>query len=274
MDLSPKKSVIKNLLSRGLDVYLIDWGHPSWNDDDLALEDYIEYVNHAVEVIKDNSKVKDVSILGYCWGGIISLIYASIYKESVKKLAVMASPVDTSKDNSMLSVWIKSIDSNKMIKEFRHMDGQLLDIGFVMRNPAKYAFDKYLKFYQKISDKDYVDTFMAVEKWLYNTPSIPAKLYTQIIDGCYKNNLLCQNKMNIYDKEINLGTISVPILIITAKDDDLVSPESTMALKEILPNAPKISTLQIPGGHVGLCISSKAHKNLWPQTSEWFLENN
>ena len=42
MDISKDRSVVRNLLSKGLDVYLLDWGFPDWNDSGLSLEDYVE----------------------------------------------------------------------------------------------------------------------------------------------------------------------------------------------------------------------------------------
>jgi polyhydroxyalkanoate synthase len=134
MDLTPEKSVVRELLSKGLDVYLLDWGYPTWEDDNLSLEDYITYVHDAILLIKEASK-SSVSILGYCWGGIIALIYAALYSGDVKSLALMAAPVDFSKDHSILATWARAIDSDKIIDEFRHMDGQVLDLGFIMRNP-------------------------------------------------------------------------------------------------------------------------------------------
>ena len=84
MDISKDRSVVRNLLSKGLDVYLLDWGFPDWNDSGLSLEDYVSYVQDAVQVIKDNSNLDKISILGYCWGGIISLCYAALHDTAFK----------------------------------------------------------------------------------------------------------------------------------------------------------------------------------------------
>jgi len=35
MDISEERSVVKRLLSEGLDVYLLDWGYPGWEDSSL-----------------------------------------------------------------------------------------------------------------------------------------------------------------------------------------------------------------------------------------------
>jgi hypothetical protein len=39
-----------------------------------------------------------------------------------------------------------------------------------MRNPPRYSFDKYLKLIERYNDNQFVDTFISVEKWLYDTP--------------------------------------------------------------------------------------------------------
>ena len=50
MDIHPSKSVVKHLLSKGLDVYLLDWGYPSSKDNNISLNDYIQYVKEACTV--------------------------------------------------------------------------------------------------------------------------------------------------------------------------------------------------------------------------------
>ena len=84
MDISKDRSVVRNLLSKGLDVYVLDWGFPDWSDSGLSLENYVDYVQDAVRVIKDKSNLDKISILGYCWGGIISLCYAPFMTTAFK----------------------------------------------------------------------------------------------------------------------------------------------------------------------------------------------
>lgn len=107
MDIEPDKSVIRSLLKRGLDVYVLDWGYPT-TFGDTSLEDYLRYVKEAVHHIQFKSRLQTnsnkrflnfaqslanhddiynrndginsnskISIIGYCWGGLIALIYAS-----------------------------------------------------------------------------------------------------------------------------------------------------------------------------------------------------
>ena len=42
VDLQPDRSVVKQLLARGFEVYLIDWGVPSAADRSMTLKDYVD----------------------------------------------------------------------------------------------------------------------------------------------------------------------------------------------------------------------------------------
>jgi polyhydroxyalkanoate synthase subunit PhaC len=209
-------------------------------------------------------------LFGYCWGGIFSLIYTALNNNKIKNLTLIATPVDFSKDKTILASWSKYIDSDKIIEELGHMEGRILDLVFMLRNPPRYTSDKYWKMLNKLYDKEFMNTFIAVEKWLYNTPSIPGKLYLQMINDCYRNNNLISNTMKLDNRIIDLSRVDVPLLTVIAERDDLASPESCLAVNDYVSSKDK-KTLKFNGGHVGLCISSNAHKTLWPEISEWIL---
>lgn len=150
------------------------------------------------------------------------------------------------------------------------MNGHIIDLGFVMRNPARNLYDKYFKMFKNLKDKNYRDYFVSVEKWLYTTQPVPGALYHQIINEGYKRNHFVKGELIVGDKTVNLHEIDLPLLCITAQKDDIVSPESTLALKEYV-SSKDISTIEIPGGHVALCISRKAHEDLWPKVARWVI---
>ncbi|HEU4447845.1 MAG TPA: alpha/beta fold hydrolase [Nitrososphaeraceae archaeon] len=277
MDLNPRRSIVRDLLaSGGLDIYLLDWGYPDWSDNKLSLEDYLGYVADAVKVIREQTSADKTSILGYCWGGIFALIHAALNPKEVRNLVLMAAPVDFSKDNAILTTWSRAIDVDSMMDEFGHMDGQVLNLGFLMRNPPRYGFDKYLKFFQRFYDWKFVDTFIDVERWLYDTPPIPGPLFRQITNDCYRNNLLISGDMEVIDREgrkqkVNIQkNITMPVLSVIAQQDDLVSPASSLAINDHILSKDTL-VLENPGGHVALCISNTTHKKLWPEVANWLL---
>ncbi len=282
LDLNPSKSVVRTLLNNGIDVYLLDWGYPDKKDNELTLKDYIDYIDDAVNaIIQDRSFTSSssspikISILGYCWGGLNSIIYTAVAnnQKNIDKLILMATPIDFRKDNTTVSLWSKSIDTDKIIKTFGHFDGYLLDFVFNMRNPANFA--KYFTLWKNLDNKDFVNTFFDVEKWLHDTPPIPGKLYKKIVNDCYKNNLLITGNMKLVEEEddnnnnkININKIIIPVLSIIAEKDDLVSPISSLVINDYISSKEK-EVFRYPGGHVSLCISDTAHKELWPKVANW-----
>jgi poly[(R)-3-hydroxyalkanoate] polymerase subunit PhaC len=76
-----------------------------------------------------------------------------------------------------------------------------------------------------------------------------------------------EGKMKKVDIQKN---ITMPVLSVIAKQDDLVSPASSLAINDHIASKDK-SVLENPGGHVALCISNTAHKKLWPDVAKWLL---
>jgi polyhydroxyalkanoate synthase len=304
MDIDPERSVVKALLSKGIDVYLLDWGYPLSDSNNSSLYDYIQYVYDAIKYIQKKTKTeftstenpnnynenkvtnlpskpkyesakmpdihdKKISILGYCWGGIIALCYVSLYgNNNIKNLTLLAVPVDSSKDKAILAQWTRSIDTDKIIDEFGHFGGPVLNAGFIMRNPVRFTIDKYLTVTKKINDKDFMKMFRAVEEWLYNTPNVPGRLFKDIVNGCYKQNGLIGKNMLVEGNHIDLAKINMTVLTVVAENDDLVSPESTVEINNHISSQIK-KVIRFKGGHVGLCVSSSAQRTLWPEIAEW-----
>jgi polyhydroxyalkanoate synthase len=96
----------------------------------------------------------------------------------------------------------------------------------------------------------------------------------------YQKNLLLKNQLSIGEKgkangqqktvPVDLKKIDVPLLNIIGSKDDLVSPKSSMSITEAIASKDK-KTIDIPLGHIELCISYDAHQNLWPEVVDWLL---
>ena len=84
VDLQADRSLVKGLLARGEDVYILDWGYPDRSDRFLTLEDYIErFIGGAVDYLRDTHGLPSINLLGICQGGAFSLCYASLHPEKV-----------------------------------------------------------------------------------------------------------------------------------------------------------------------------------------------
>jgi len=283
LDLLPEVSVVKNLLNRGLDIFATDWGTPSAYDKSLTIGHFVNrYMDKSVDFIRKTTKSDKVSLFGYCWGGDLALMYASLYPEKVKNLITIATPGDFDLDNSLLSVWTRSMKEDYLLDAFGNLPGTLLNAAFNLRRPIEYSH-KYFHFFEQPHDLDSIAEFFATETWLYDSPPIIGEIYREFVEGCYKQNLLIKNKMRIEraaeddfnnsDATINLDKINMPFLNIVAEKDDLVAPSSSKALNNALTESPDKDLIEFKSGHVGLMIGKHAHEELWPKVGEWIKNN-
>jgi poly[(R)-3-hydroxyalkanoate] polymerase subunit PhaC len=272
LDLLPQVSIVKSLLGKGLDIFATDWGTPSAYDQDLTLDYYVNnYLDKSIDKIREHTGSDKVSLFGYCWGGNLALMYAALHPEKVKNLITLATPADFTLDDGLLSLWTKRLNVHPLIDAFGNVPSSMLNAAFALRSPIDFIH-KYPHFFEKPRDVQSIIEFIATEVWLYDSPPVIGEIYRQFVNDCYQNNLLIKNSMKIGKGHvINLKNITVPFLNILSKKDDLVAPNSSRALNDAVGSTDKAS-LEFNSGHVGTCVSPRAHKELWPKVGEWIAK--
>jgi polyhydroxyalkanoate synthase len=272
LDIQPKKSWVRKMLESGIDTYMIDWGNPSNIDRYLDFDDYVNsYMDNCVEFVKKETGSESISLQGYCTGGTIATIYAALHPHKVKNLVTTAPVIDGWKDTTVVSNVARHIDVDKLVDTIGNMPPEFMYYCFSILKPFEQGLEKYYKFFKNIHDKEFVDSFLRVEKWLSETPPIPGELFKQWIRDIYQENLLIQNKMFVGGRQVDLKKITMPIFIQTAVGDHLVSPECSMPLYYAVGSPDK--TLRVyPTGHVGMIASSFSQKQVLPELVQWLKE--
>src|SRR5262249_28578710 len=129
LDLQPERSVVRQLLKRGFDVYLIDWGVPTAADRTMRLQDYVCGLMKSVAgVVCELSKVERFHLLGYCMGGTMSAMFTALNPGLVSTLALMAAPIDFDRDDSLLKLWTQEqyFDVDRLIDTYGNCPGAML----------------------------------------------------------------------------------------------------------------------------------------------------
>lgn len=268
LDLLPKVSVIRHFLENGFEVYATDWTTPSSAQKSITLEEHVQtYVGNSVKKVQEITGEQKISLFGYCWGGIFTLAYSALHPDSVRNLILHATPVDLEKPNTVIENLTKHVDADKLVDTLGNVPGSLINMAFILRNPLETAL-KYSTFFSKPRNSDEIMQFFAIETWLYDSRPIIGEIYREIIDKIYKKNLLIKNKMKIGPKTVDLKNITMPVLNIVGMRDDLVPPDSARYIMCEFQSDDK-ELIEFPTGHIGLCISKKAHEQLWPKVTKW-----
>ena len=115
---------------------------------------------------------------------------------------------------------------------YGNMPGDMMNIGFLLLNPARLMIDKYVGFFENMDNKAFVENFVRMEKWIFDSPDVPGETFRQFIKDCYQKNLLIQSKMEWAARRVDLKNITMPLLNIYGRFDHLVPPEHANKLTE------------------------------------------
>ena len=81
-DLAPGQSMVEYLLKQGFDVFVVDWAPPVPEERGLGLADYTQdFLPACVRTVRSITGEPDISIIGYCMGGVLSTIYAATHPD-------------------------------------------------------------------------------------------------------------------------------------------------------------------------------------------------
>ena len=237
----------------------------------MSVETYAEeYIENAVNKIKEITNSDKVSLLGYCWGGLFALIYTYAHQENVKNLILHATPVDIDKEKTIIENWTAHLNADNLVDTFGNIPGWLLNLAFLIRNPVE-AILKYPRYFSEPRSIDEIMQFFAIEMWLYDSRDIIGEVYREIVDQVYRKNLFIKNKMKVGSDILNLQNITIPLLDIVGNRDDLVPPSASTSVINAVGSTDK-KLIEFPTGHVGLCISNRAHEKLWPEVCSWIAQ--
>ena len=269
LDLQPDKSWLRNLLSQGFNVYLIDWKTPTNIDKYASFDDYVNfYIDDCVDLVSKENSVEKLTLHGYCLGSTMASMYTTLHQEKVRNLVTIAPIIDTENDGTVLANFARHLDVDKVIDTCGNFPREYLYACFSMLKPFKQGVNKYINLVENIDNANFVQNFLRMEKWLYDTPTIAGETFKQWIEDIYQKNLLVKNEMKIGENIIDLSKIRVPLLNIVAEEDHLVSPQCSVALNDSVSSLDK-RLMHFHTGHVGLIASSYSQNNVLPKVGQW-----
>jgi len=269
LDLQPGRSLIQKLLNAGIELYVIDWGYPSKKDQYLTIDDHVNwYLDNIVDFVCKKHHQASINLMGICMGGTFSVMHAALHPEKVKNLITTVTPTNFDTDQGLLHTWMKEVNAADMMDTFGNMPGDMMNLGFLLLNPARLMIDKYEGFMENLNNREFVENFMRMEKWIFDSPDVPGETFKQFVEDCYQKNLLIQNKMKLDGKTVNLKKITMPLLNIYGELDHLVPTEAAEKLPEKV-GSRDTENVCIKTGHIGIYVSSKSQKEFAPKIIGW-----
>jgi polyhydroxyalkanoate synthase subunit PhaC len=274
VDLKEGRSVVANFVKAGFDTYLIDWGTPTRAERFLTTDDYVNgYILNVVEHLRERTGSDKVNILGYCMGGTLSTMFTAIHQDLVKNLILLATGIDFSANEGLLSLWTdpRYFDVDKFVDTMGNIPAEFLQAAFLMLKPIDNIVDKNINLMENVHRDQFVDDYLHMETWLNDNVPLPGEVYREFAKYLFQQNLLVQNRMRLGRHMVDLRKITCPLLNLMARADHLVPCSQTEPLNDLVSSKDKEKIIW-PAGHIGLAVSSRAQKELWPRAVNWLIE--
>jgi len=278
-DLRPERSMVRQLLTAGTDVFVIDWGSAGPEDADLSFEHYAgTMLAQCLDQARAASGAERVVLFGICQGGTLAACHAAQAGGGLSGLITAVAPFDFHADihdadpaHGLVNLWLRAMnrdDVEGLIAMEGNLSGEFLGMIFNQLNPvrtlAKYAIDMF----EAAADPAALATFVAMEKWLADRPDLPGALARTWLIDLYQQNALVEGRLTMAGRPVDLGRVTVPVLNIFATDDHIVPPPCSRALRGLLGDVP-YQELALPTGHVGAFVAGRAQVLLAPAVTAW-----
>lgn len=272
LDLAPGKSFVEFLVGRGHDVFIVDWGTPGPEDRFVTFGDICgRYVGRAIRQTARIAGVDRIHLLGYCLGGTITTIHIAVYPEYVATHTALATPLRFA-DAGVLAAWTRTrtFDVGAVVEAFGNVPWPLLQASFHMVKPTLGLW-KAVQLVDRAWDDEFLDGFVATERWGSDNVSFPGAAYREYIEELYRGDALVEGRYRLDGQPVRLDAIRTPTAVVTFEHDYIVPRACAEVMLERI-RADDVVHIHQNGGHVGAVVSRKAAHGLWPKLAAFWAE--
>ena len=280
-DLMPHRSLVRYMAARGFHVYLIDWGKPGKQHAQLGMKDYAQDMfGTALAEVRRHAGAKDLSLMGWCMGGLLSLLYLGLTRDRhIRNLITIASPIDMRGGGIVARAATAMNRPAQLIRKFTgwrlhrlapsklHSPGWLTTLSFKLTDPVG-SLTTYWDLLTRLWDREFVESHSTTADYLNNMLDYPGGVIQDMVVTMAVDNQMASGRVDIRDAVADLTTIKANFLVFAGETDILVP--ASIARRSIELVASKDRQFRIaPGGHMGVILGSKAVKAVWAPSVQW-----
>jgi polyhydroxyalkanoate synthase len=258
LDLRPKNSLVRYLVSQGHTVFMVSWVNP---DEDLAAKNFDDYmvegVFDALDVIEKVTKSREVNAIGYCLGGTLlaaTLGYmAATGDERIKSATFFVTLTDFT-DPGEIGVFIDE-------EQLAALEGKMQRRGYLEGNEMATTFNM-------LRANDLIWSFVVnnyllgkepfpfdLLYWNSDATRMPPAMHSFYLRNMYQKNLLSEpGGITMKDVPIDLGKVTVPLYFLSCREDHIAPWTSTFKGAQNFAAAP-VHFVLASSGHIAGVIN-------------------
>ncbi len=272
-DMVPGQSLVEYLLKAGYDVFMLDWTPPRADEKGLTLDDYVlDFIPSAIARVQQETGEEAFTVVGYCFGGVLSLLWAALHPEApMKNLVCFTTPVDFSR-MEMFQAWAdqRFFDVDRLVDTFGNCPSDYLYSAFDMLRPGTRVAGN-IRLLDNLWNDEYVKSFRMFDRWASDTLPLAGEYFRETTKKLMWGNELHKGTMEVRGRKVDLAAITSPFLHVTAEHDHIVPSAASAPLIDRIGSTDK-EQVTLKGGHVSLVAGGNAIKRLWPKLVDWLGE--
>lgn len=269
LDLGPKNSFIRWMVSKGYTVFVISWVNPDQTLSHKTFEDYLnEGVMAGLDAVQQATGVDQINVIGYCIGGTLLASALALMAESgdkrIRSATFFTAQVDFSEagdlrvftDEYQLDQLEKRmekagfLDAKDMASTFNMLRANDLIWSFVVNNyllgQAPPAFDLLY--------------------WNGDSTRMPIAMHTYYLRQMYLHNRLVEpGALSMNGVPIDLRKIRIPVYLQSAREDH-IAPYPSVYKATQLYSGP-VTFMLTGSGHIAGVINPPAAKKYYYTTN-------
>lgn len=283
-DLMPHRSLARYMSARGFYTYLVDWGQPQKEHAHLSLKDYAdEMLGKAIQQVREHSGSEEVSMMGWCMGGLLILLHAGFsHDPNIKNIVTVASPIDL-RGGGIVARSATALDAPaKLVRKYSNwrlheLNPRLLaspnwltTLGFKLTDPIG-SITTYWDLITRLWDREFVENHSTTSDYLNNMLLYPGGVIQDMVVNAAIDNQFAKGQMKIRGAVSDLSTIAADMMVFAGERDVLVPAPVARKLMDVV-SSPDKTFIVAPGGHMGVVLGSKAMNNVWSPAADWLEE--
>lgn len=283
-DLFPERSLVKYLMARGFEVYLIDWGNPDRRHTHYNMQTYVvDFMPDMLKQIRRHAGVDDLSLHGWSLGGTLSLTYAALSGDPhIRNLVVIGTPVDSHASGSLGKMyqfmsqqaeWVRTNTGfriHNLNPKLMHTPGWVNTVSFKMLSPVA-SLMGYWELLTRLGDREFVINHATNASFLNNMVAYPGGIVQDMMIRIWIDNEMANGQFPIGEETADLRQIQGSVLAFAGRADTMVTEDAVKPLLSLVGSKDGEFHV-ISGGHMGILSGSKAPQEAWPLTADWLAK--
>ncbi len=278
-DLSPEKSVVRFMLSQGIQTFAVSWRNPQKEHAHWGLEEYVASLIEAAEAITRITKSKQINVSGACSGGITTASFLSelaARKSSiVKSFTLQVCVLDGRKEDSEVGLFVtdEAIEAARRHSAKKGiLSGDDLSKSFAWLRPNDLIWNYVVNNYLMGDSPPPFDILY----WNNDSTNLPAQLHSDYLDIYKDKRFANPGTVDFMSGKLDLTKIKQDAFMVAAVTDHITPWRACYRnvhlfggdVKFVLSNSGHIQALLNPPGNPKAQFF--ANDDLPKSADDWF----